>query len=277
MSYNKLFSKKNIREYNKEMHVGSGLIGDDLFTLDESEIQNFKDWVGKKRPNQKFKITVEFHQSVEKRRKSSFWFDGYVATVTDGITTLNIMAVGMLHGSLDMNSDVLDRNKLVKEAKKRGYSDKKINELGKNDMFSNFNWFNLEVVKGNEFESLEKTIDNLDDAISEAKAYINKQKEENKLQKFFEEEDFQVHLFTQDKKQCAEIEKWTERGVDMIITLIPFNKNQFIKYVNDFDVDDEIDTLRKDEKYKNHFSITESLKDFTDFHNMLKDVAEKLK
>ncbi len=105
-------------------------------------------------------------------------------------------------------------------------------------------------------------------------------KKTDKLKAFFEEQGFQVHLFEQDKKQCAEVEKWTDAGVDMIFTLQPFSKEEFIERVNDFSVDEEIDGHRKDERYKAAFKISESLKDFTDFHKHLKEVVvllEKLK
>jgi hypothetical protein len=97
-----------------------------------------------------------------------------------------------------------------------------------------------------------------------------------KLENFFEEEGFKVHLFEQDKKQCAEVEKWTDGGVDMVIVLNPFSKDEFISWVNDFDVDEQIDIHREDRLYKNNFTISQSLKDFTDFHNHLKEVVEKI-
>ena len=97
------------------------------------------------------------------------------------------------------------------------------------------------------------------------------------LRDFFETEGFAVHLFRQDKKQCAEIEKWTNGGVDMNISLMPFSKEEFAKFVDYFDIDEEIDLYRQDQKYKNNFTITESVKDFTDFHDMLKVVNENLK
>lgn len=99
----------------------------------------------------------------------------------------------------------------------------------------------------------------------------------NKLRDFFENEDFLVHQFEQDGQQCAEVEKWTDGGVDMIITLIPFSKDKFINYVNEFDIDEEIDVYRKDKQYKADFTISQSLADFTEFHDMLKEVSEKLK
>ena len=102
-------------------------------------------------------------------------------------------------------------------------------------------------------------------------------KQVEKLQKFFEEKDFRVHLFTQDKQQCAEVEKWTDGGVDMNFTLMPFTAEQFIERVDDFDIDEEIELHRQDQRYKDAFKISESVKDFTDFHEMLKAVAEELK
>ena len=105
---------------------------------------------------------------------------------------------------------------------------------------------------------------------------INKVMTTKKLKKFFEDNGFNVFLSKQNNVQCAEIEKWTNGGVDMIIWLNPFNVNEFKSYVNDFDVDEQIDTHRQDSRYKDAFTITESLKDFTDFHNDLKDVVTKL-
>lgn len=96
------------------------------------------------------------------------------------------------------------------------------------------------------------------------------------LQSFFEENDFNVHLFEQDGEQCAEVEKWTDGGVDMIFTLCPFTKESFITRVNNFSVDEEIDSHRQDQRYKDAFSIAESLEDFTNFHNHLKEIVSKI-
>jgi hypothetical protein len=97
-----------------------------------------------------------------------------------------------------------------------------------------------------------------------------------KLQEFFEQEGFNVHLFEQDKQQCAEVEKWTDGGVDMIFCLVPFNKEQFNERVNDFSVDEEIDLHRQGKQYCDAFTIRESLKDFTNFHKGLKATQKKL-
>lgn len=96
------------------------------------------------------------------------------------------------------------------------------------------------------------------------------------LKEFFEEQGFQVHLTEQDNQQCAEIEMWTDGGVDMIIWLMPFNIEQFKEYVNDFDIDNEIDLHRQADDYKKAFTVKESLKDFTKYHNHLKKVTKLL-
>lgn len=96
------------------------------------------------------------------------------------------------------------------------------------------------------------------------------------LKKFFEDNGFNVFLYKQDEKQCAEIEAWTEGGVDMIINLMPFTLIEFLNYVNSFDIDEEITLHRQDKTYCNNFKISKSVTDFTDFHNQLKEVASKL-
>jgi len=98
----------------------------------------------------------------------------------------------------------------------------------------------------------------------------------SQLQDFFEENEFNVHLTKKSNVQCAEIRSRTDRGVDMIIWLEPFTANEFKSYVNYFDVDETIDLHRTDRHYKNDFTISQSLEDFTDFHNRLREVASKL-
>lgn len=112
--------------------------------------------------------------------------------------------------------------------------------------------------------------------INNFKIFVNESVENISLTDFFENEGFNVSLFEQDNEQCAELEKWTDGGVDMIITLVPFSIEEFVNYVDEFNIDEEIDLHREDPKYKAAFTISKSLKDFTDFHNHLKDVVGKL-
>ena len=96
------------------------------------------------------------------------------------------------------------------------------------------------------------------------------------LKNFFEEKDFNVHLTEQDGNQCAEVETWTNGGVNMILWLNPFSIEEFEQRVNDFDVDEEIELHRQGQDYKNAFTIKESVKDFEDFPIRLKDVFSEL-
>lgn len=98
----------------------------------------------------------------------------------------------------------------------------------------------------------------------------------NELKKFFEANNFSVHLSKQDGNQCAEVETWTEGGVNMIIWLNPFTVDSFEQYVKDFDVDEEIDTHRQDPNYKSAFSVSDSLEDFTAYNERIKEVERKL-
>jgi hypothetical protein len=96
------------------------------------------------------------------------------------------------------------------------------------------------------------------------------------LKNFFEEKDFNVHLTEQDNVQCAAVETWTNGGVNMIIWLNPFTVEEFTQRVNDFEIDEEIELHRQMQDYKNAFTIRESLKDFENYHNRLKDVLSDL-
>ena len=97
------------------------------------------------------------------------------------------------------------------------------------------------------------------------------------LQDFFEQEGFNVSLSMEDGVQCAEIEKWTNGGVDMIIFLRPFSEEAFIEYVDNFDISKEIDLHRQNIAYVNNFTVLEGVEDFASFHNSLKDTVMRLK
>ena len=74
----------------------------------------------------------------------------------------------------------------------------------------------------------------------------------------------------------TEISKHTKGGVEMIFQLEPFTKEAFEDIVNDFDVDDQIQYYWNDPKYKENFTIRQSLKDFEDFKNQLEELNQKL-
>jgi hypothetical protein len=115
--------------------------------------------------------------------------------------------------------------------------------------------------------------DNLEKYLKENKP-VNKiviQDNPESLTDYFESHGFNVNLFENNEGDiCAELSKHTNGGVEMLIQLEPFNKNSFIEYVNDFNVDNEIDFYRRnDNKYVEDFTVKESLKDFEDFQQFL--------
>ena len=63
----------------------------------------------------------------------------------------------------------------------------------------------------------------------------------------------------------------------MIHTLEDYTIEEFETMVDEFDVDEEIDLHREADLYKKHFTITQSVADFTDYHNRLKKVLQQLK
>lgn len=82
-----------------------------------------------------------------------------------------------------------------------------------------------------------------------------------------------------ENKNGYELETWTNGGVDMIITI---EKNgdtlleQLKEYIDNFDIDSEIDIYRKNEEYRNRFTIKESIEDFEDYISHVKDLIEDL-
>ena len=98
----------------------------------------------------------------------------------------------------------------------------------------------------------------------------------DELQKFFEDNEFIVNLETQANEICAELEKWTDGGVDMIIFLSPFTAEEFVDYVNAFDVDEEIDLHRESKDYRDNFTTRQSVEDFETFETYLRNVASQL-
>lgn len=81
-----------------------------------------------------------------------------------------------------------------------------------------------------------------------------------------------------DNEKGFELEMWTDGGVDMLISIQQDDApTKFVEYVNDFDVDDTIDSYRVDSKYKKEFTIKESLKDFSVFKKWLNQIADIIK
>lgn len=114
----------------------------------------------------------------------------------------------------------------------------------------------------------------MNDARRYKKEAINFLKE-NKIQDFFE---LFFNVYTIIEETEMELETFTDGGVNVIIQL---SKNDpigdFKEYVNEFNVDDEIDLHRTNKEYRDLFTIRKSLVDFEDFHKWLKDIVGIIK
>lgn len=94
--------------------------------------------------------------------------------------------------------------------------------------------------------------------------------EQRLLHTHLEDNGYSVSLFEQDGDICAEVENWTNGGVDMIITLMPFDFAELCEWCDSFDIDEEIEIHRQENDYCNAFTIRESVEDFEEWHNNLK-------
>lgn len=91
---------------------------------------------------------------------------------------------------------------------------------------------------------------------------------------------FNIDNSNYEDGKYLELEAWTNGGVDMIIE-IDLQKNDIIteleNYIENFDIDEEIDLYRQDKNYKANFTITESVKDFEGWIEWIKQIIELLK
>lgn len=108
--------------------------------------------------------------------------------------------------------------------------------------------------------------------MTQQQLYMALTDEQKQLSDLLEDNDYRVYLFERDGKICGEVENWTDGGVDMIINLLPFCIEELQDYYDYFDIDDEIDLHRQDERYRKAFRITESVRDFTGWIESLERV-----
>ena len=77
-----------------------------------------------------------------------------------------------------------------------------------------------------------------------------------------------------------ELESWTDGGVDMLISIDKTSDNNLLeqleRFVENFDIDEEIDIHREDENYKRHFTIRESINDFENWVDYIEECISKL-
>ena len=77
-----------------------------------------------------------------------------------------------------------------------------------------------------------------------------------------------------------ELESYTDGGVDMFITIEKNNSNNLLEqlrlFVKNFDIDEEIDIHRQDTDYRRNFTIRESINDFENWVDYIRDCISKL-
>ena len=90
------------------------------------------------------------------------------------------------------------------------------------------------------------------------------------------EELFNVSESAED----LELESYTDGGVDMFITIEKDNSNNLLEqlrlFVENFDIDEEIDIHRQDTDYRRNFTIRESINDFENWVDYIRDCVSKL-
>lgn len=90
------------------------------------------------------------------------------------------------------------------------------------------------------------------------------------------EELFNVSESAED----LELESYTDGGVDMFITIEKDNSNNLLEqlrlFVENFDIDEEIDIHRQDTDYRRNFTIRESINDFENWVDYIRDCISKL-
>lgn len=82
-----------------------------------------------------------------------------------------------------------------------------------------------------------------------------------------------------DDNEYLELEAWTDGGVDMFIDIYS-NKDiveQLEEYIDNFDIDEEIEIHRECKDYKKNFTIRKSLEDFENWLKSVEDIIKRLK
>ena len=100
----------------------------------------------------------------------------------------------------------------------------------------------------------------------------------NKKQMEILEENFKIYEYD----DSYELEMWTNGGVDMFILIYKSEENgtlfeQFSDYINCFDIDEEIEIHRQDKRYRENFTIRESVNDFEEWVETIKNIMKELK
>jgi hypothetical protein len=104
-----------------------------------------------------------------------------------------------------------------------------------------------------------------------------------------EKSGISINDYEEEGKLCGyELNTCTDGGVNVIIFIDfrdtdkdPKNekdfKDLFSEHVNNIDIDEEIELNRQDKSYKQAFTLTEAVKDFTAYKKRLSKLVKSLK
>ena len=103
-----------------------------------------------------------------------------------------------------------------------------------------------------------------------------------------EDNNITIYPYKEGKILCGyELNTYSKGGVNMIIYVDfidggnPKKANDFIKKfferIDDIDIDEEIDVHRQDTRYKEVFTIRQSVEDFEDWKKGLQKIVESIK
>lgn len=97
----------------------------------------------------------------------------------------------------------------------------------------------------------------------------------NKRQKRILEDNFNIY---KDNNNW-DLETWTNGGVNMFINIDTNNNvvNEFENYLENYNIDEEIELYRQDKRYRETFTIRESLNDFENWVIYINDIITQLK
>ena len=122
----------------------------------------------------------------------------------------------------------------------------------------------------------------------EADKMANKEFILQQCEVFLNENNIGRSRYYKENGECVgiEIEQWTDGGVDMIHLIDGRDrdmndpdwwKDELEAISEAFDVDEEIDINRQDEKYRSAFTYRQSVEDFEEYDKWLKGIAEQAK
>ena len=122
----------------------------------------------------------------------------------------------------------------------------------------------------------------------EADKMANKEFILHQCEVFLNENNIGYSRYYKENGECVgiEIEQWTDGGVDMIHLIDgrdrdmndPYWWKDELEAISEaFDVDEEVDINRQDEKYRSAFTYRQSVEDFEEYDKWLKGIAEQAK